>query len=263
MATFYQGSRLGKVFFGGVEAAFVFGRGTQIFPHLPVELSGSCEARIVTDAAARWFEFGFTIDTSLTGNSGAGWTDPGLYVRLEIEWSPDLVNWSMGKFLPAPIPVVAAGDGTLQYWSRAINPQDANVKTGALVLAQTGGDVRLQPFTSLVIAGVSQALPNFPYAMPAGAAQLQADLRALGWANASVTAASSATWNIAIPVVNHIGAAQESWVGFTGFEEIDPIGGPFIIDRFNAGGQFVDAQGTPIFPRAFARLKISNGTRYL
>jgi hypothetical protein len=233
-------------------------------------LEGFSSARVVADAGEKWFEFGFCLDMTgmgggMAGNSGAGWTDPGNYLLLEVQWSPDLVNWAMGKFVPAPVPVVDLGAGVFEYWSRALNPQDAAVKTVALVVSQTGGDVRNNPFTSLVIAGVAQALPNFPYDMAVSGtdAQLRADLVNLGWVGATVTGSSRATWAISIPSVNYTSYSQTSRVGFPAYYIPAIPGFPDnLVSSIDFNASFVDAAGTAIFPKGFARLRISPGTRY-
>ncbi|MDP3850508.1 MAG: hypothetical protein Q8Q59_08400 [Luteolibacter sp.] len=267
---FVGGAEVGQVFFGGEEVEFAFGMGTQLMPHAGIYLEGFSSARVVADAGEKWFEFGFCLDMTgmgggLAGNSGAGWTDPGNYLLLEAQWSPDLINWSMGKFVPAPVPVVDLGAGVFEYWSRALNPQDSAVKTGALVVSRTNGDVRNNPFTSLVIAGVAQALPHFPYdmAVTGTAAQLQGDLEDLGWIGAIVTGSSRATWSISIPSVNYTSYSQTSRVGFPVYLVADMFGAINTpVDHIGFRGSFLDAAGTAIFPKAFARLKISPGTRY-
>ena len=261
----HAGQEIARSFHAGQEAAFAFGRGTTMFAKAPIELYGRTEARVVSDAGEKWFEFGFRVDAALTGNGATGWTDAGNYLRLEAQWTPDLVNWSMGKFVPAPTPVVDLGDGSFEYWSRALNPQDSAIKTGALVCSQSNGDVRNNPLTSLVIAGVAQALPHFPYDfdLAGTAAQLQADLIALGWTGATVTGTSRATWAISVPSVNYTSYAQYSSVGFPMYLIADVFGvvnTPFSSMPFV--GSFVDAAGTAILTKAFARLKITAGTRY-
>jgi hypothetical protein len=257
------GQEIGQVFTAGQEAEFVFGRGTCLFSRAPVEIYGTTDSRIVDDAGEKWFEFGFRIDTQLSGNASAGWTDAGNYFRLEPQWSPDLINWSMGKFISRPS--VDRGDGTWEYWCRALNPQDSAVKTGALFASNTSQDTRVNGFTSLVIAGVAQALSNFPYDMAAGgtAAMLQTDLRTLGWTGAIVTGTTARDWTISIPSVNYTSYSQSSWVGFPMFLTEDMFGALTVqVSNQGFSGTFVDEAGTPIFRSAFARLKISAGTRY-
>jgi hypothetical protein len=263
--TMVQGVEPAAVFVGGQEVEFIFGQGTQLFPNLPVPIYGVCDARVVSDAGEKWFEFCYRMDAIMSGNAGAGWTDDGSYFRLEPQWSPDLVAWSMGKFIPAPVPVVDLGGGFYEYWARAINPQDSAVKSGAITVSNAGGDSRNNGITSLVIAGVSQALANFPYDMSVAgkSAQMQADIRALGWTGAIVTGSTATNWTISIPTVNYTSYSQSSYVGFPTYLVADMFGElnqP--VSNLTLSGNLVDAAGTPIFQKAFARLKISAGTRY-
>lgn len=264
--TRHAGQEVARSFHAGQEVAFAFGRGTLLFAQAPVEIYGRTASRVVADAGEKWFEFGFRVNAALTGHGAAGWTDAGNYLRLEAQWSPDLVNWSMGKFVAAPVPVVDLGDGSFEYWSRALHPQDAAIKTGAVVASNdTSGDGRNNGFTSLVLGGVAQALAHFPYDMTVTgtAAQLQADLRALGWTAATVTGSTATHWSIAIPTVNYTAYAPECSVGFPGYLVADVFGALTVtVDRLPFLGNFVDASGTAIFTKGFARLKITAGTRY-
>lgn len=260
-----QGVVIDRVFVGGQEVEFLFGRGTQLLPNLPFELWGMLAPRVVSDAGEKWVEVGFSMDHLLSGNPAAGWVDQGNYFRLEYEWSPDLVNWSVGKFVPAPVPIVDLGGGNYEYWARALNPVDAAVKSGAIQCSSTAadGDARNNPFTSVTIAGVVQTLPNFPYTMPGAAAQLQTDLRAAGWTGATVTASAATVWNLSIPAVNFTSYAQGSNVGWPAYEVVDVLSGELLtISGRDFTGSFIDAAGTPIYPKAFGRLKISSGSRY-
>ena len=260
-----NGADIGGVCYAGQEAEFLFGRGTQLFPNLPVEVWGVQTSRVVEDAGEKWFEFGFRIDTQLTGNSAAGWMDAGNYIRLEPQWSDDLVTWQMGKFLPAPVPVVEVEPGVWEYWSRAINPVDSAVKTGQLSAGfpAGAGDSRNNPFTSLTIAGVVQALPHFPYTMPTDAAILQADIIAAGWPGTTVTAASDTEWAVLIPDVNLTLYIQETSIGWPEYLMPDMDGNLTIpVAGIDFDGAWVDGGGTPLANKGFGRLKLSQGPRY-
>lgn len=263
-----MGEDIGAVCCDGQEVEFLFGRGTQLFPNLPVPVWGVQTSRIVEDAGEKWFEFGFKIDCQLTGNSAAGWLDDGNYIRLDPQYSIDLVNWSAGKFLPAPVPVVEVTPGIWEYWSRAINPVDSAIKTGQLSAGFPGiyssqGDSRNNPFTSLVIAGVAIALPRFPYTMPTDAAELQEDIRAAGWPTATVTASSDVIWSIILPDVNLAAYTQYSQVGWPTYM-VANMYGALVNPVSNASfvGTYVDPSGMAIAPKGFARLKFSAGPRY-
>jgi hypothetical protein len=186
--TLTQGEEIARVFIAGEEARFIFGRGTQVFPNLPVPIYGATAVRMATDDDAVWFEFGFQIDAELDGNAAAGFTDAGNYIRIEIEQSTDLVNWNMGKFVPAAVPVTDNLDGTYTYWSRGVFPRLWKYVTIDLTATTTRYG---KSITAVQLFGSTLALPNYPYAMPAAAATLQADLRALGYSGATVTSTSA------------------------------------------------------------------------
>jgi hypothetical protein len=268
-----KGAEIGQVFVQGEEAEFVFGRGTQILPTLGAEIYGRTEARVVLDANERWFEMGFRMDHLLSGNAATGWTDQGNYFRIEPQWSPDLINWSMGKFIPAPTPVVDNGDGTWSYWSRAIHPVDSAVKTGMLECSsgqlyygQPGNnpntDTRNTPFTALTILGVVRALGGFPYTMPTDAARMQTDLAAI-FPGATVEASSSTVWRIRIPGQTFSAFLQLNkvyWPVYLVEDMFGDVNTP--IDGANLTGNFVNSAGVAVHPKAFGRLKITPGTRY-
>lgn len=262
-----KGVEASRIFYHGQETTFLFGKGTQIFPNLPVAVYGTSMSRVVTDSGQKWFEFGFMIDTTLTGNSSAGWTDSGNYFKLEPEWSLDLVNWSMGKFVPAPTPVVTVTGG-FEYWSRCIHPVDSSTKTGQLSLVSGSGiagalyDTRNNPFTALTIAGVVRALGGFPYTMPTDAARMQTDLAAI-FPGATVVATTDVDWAITIPNVSLTAYTQTNRISWPQYLVADMYGN--INTPCNGAdfkGTYVNASGVAIYDKAFARLKISGGTRY-
>jgi len=194
----HAGQVVDRVFHAGQEADFAFGRGTTMFSRVPVEIYGRTECRIVDAVDARWFEFGFRMDHSLSGNGAAGFTDAGNYFRLEIEQSEDLVNWSMGKFVPAPVPVVALGGGVFEYWSRCLQPiWYYNIIVDLTITSNRYG----KSITGLSIGGVPVTSGmSYPYAMPSQAATLQTHLRAAGYTGATVT---SVTAPLTVGAINH------------------------------------------------------------
>lgn len=203
---FTGGAEVGRAFFGGQEAEFVFGRGTQILPSLGAEIYGSTAIRMVADDVAEWMELGFTMDHLLNGNGAAGFTDQGHYFRINLQQSLDLVNWNMGKFEPAPVPVVDNGDGTWTYWSRCTQPRiwkhitiDETITSTRYAKTITG----LQLFQMNIATGMS-----YPYAMPADAARLQADLRAAGYPGATVTSVPRA---LSVKVTNWISEGTQNF----------------------------------------------------
>lgn len=265
-----QGEIVSRVFIEGEEAEFVFGRGTQIFPNAPVEIWGTTSARIVDDAGERWFEMGFRMDHELSGNPAAGWTDQGDYFRIDYQWSTDLVTWNAGKFVPAPVPVTDLGGGMYEYWARAIHPQDAAVKTAEIRVSSgyaggvgnTTADSRNNPFTGLTVDSVALALGGFPYTMPGDAARMQTDLRAF-YPAATVESSAATTWRIIIPDVTTSAFNTTSKVHWASYQSgTDPLGGAVYSDGAPLVGNYVDADGVAVHPRAFGRLKFTAGSRY-
>ena len=268
-----KGVEISRVFVGGQEAAFIFGKGTQLFPNLPVPIWGCLESRVVLDSAQYWFEMGFRVDTELVGNAANGWTDSGNYLRIDTEWSPDLVNWSAGKFVPAPVSVINNGDGTWTYWSRAIHPQNSAVKSGMIVSSsgaaysgQVGNivtiDTRNNPFTALTILGVVRALGGFPYTMPTDAARMQTDLAAI-FPGATVESSSATVWRIQIPNITFSAFGQLNkvyWPTYLVADMFGVVNTP--VDGAPFTGSFVNASGVAIYERGFGRLKFSAGNRY-
>jgi len=183
--TFSGGEEIGFVFHEGEEIEFAFGRGTQFFSNAPVEIYGRTQWRVVNDTDQKVFEVGFAIDHEMTGNAATGWTDSGNYLKFEIQQSDDLVTWNMGRFLPAPVPVVDLGGGNFQYWARCVVP----IKWVETLIDFRASSTRYgKDITAMGILGIDVYLPNFPYSMPADAAQLQTDLRANGYPDSVVTA---------------------------------------------------------------------------
>ena len=188
MADFIQplakvlGSEVGQLFTAGQEAEFAFGAGTCVFARMPVAIYGVTTSRWVTDDTGVWWEVGFTMDSTLTGNASTGWVDAGNYFKLEIQQSLDLINWSMGKF--TPVATTDNGDTTFTYWGRCTVPRLWKyVKIDLTAISARYG----KTITAVKLFGATLALPGYPYAMPTQAAALQADLRALGYTGATVT----------------------------------------------------------------------------
>jgi len=175
----------------------------------------------------KWWEAGFVVcdEMGLTGSAATGWTDVQKVLRLTLERSENLTAWTHGDWLDCAGSPVANGDGTHTYWSRSPLPMDSKIKTGVVVF--NGGvypDDRNNPLTALTLAGVVQALPGFPYTMPTDAARMQADLRAYGWAGATVTANSATDWIITILGVNMSVYSSDHKVYWPGYLTADMFG---------------------------------------
>jgi len=199
-----QGVEVDRVFIGGNEAEMILAKGTQIFPNLPVAIWGTHDYRTIADAEAFWFEFAFKMDAVLTGNSATGFTDAGNYFRIDCEQSTDLVNWSLGKFIPSPAgAVINNGDGTYTYWSRATVPiHYFNVLVDLTITSNRYG----KSITGLTIGQVPvTAGMSYPYAMPSQAATLQTHLRAAGYTGAVVSNVAAA---MSVEIINHTNGAR-------------------------------------------------------
>lgn len=213
---------------------------------------------VVEDADERWFEVSFISPVQLAGNARDGWLDPTLRVAFHFERSEDLASWSHGEWLDRPSTPVPGG---WEYRGRSPFPVQSLVRVGQLLYDSQAThplDARNGPVTGITLAGVAQNLPHFPYVMPADAAQLQTDLRAVGWIGATVTAASNTDFQIAIPnvpIADWGGSNLVLWpTWLTGYGPMGPHyswGNGFV-------GEFVNAAGVRTsVPRQFARLAVT------
>lgn len=257
----HRGQNVTRIQFQGQRARLIFGKGTQILPQISRELSGFTSTRIVSSGGNKYFEFGIRLNGLMDGSPETGWTDADGYFTMIPEYSTDLINWQLGKFTTPPTDAITAhGGGKFTYWHRAINLVDSSIKTGVLVFRSQ--DSRNNPLTSIVLAGVAVSLPNYPYSLPASAAQLQADLIAAGRVGATVTSTATGFWVVTIPDVNFTAIGQSSSISFPSYTVSDPTGGTSTVSNIGATGTFVDANGIAINPKGFARLKINPGPRY-
>jgi hypothetical protein len=220
--------------------------------------------RIVEDDGRKWFEVAFIASQLMQGDAVTGWSDEDGYIYTFFQYSEDLVAWSNIGFLPAQ--ATARPDGTWEHWARAALPVNASPKTGAIASFSTdaNGDSRNNPFTGLRIGGIDLDLPNFPYTMPGDAAQMQTDIRAAGYPNATVTAASDIAWQILIPDVEIFEFQTNSFVSWPPYQIANPImpDEPITIQSRMLVGDFFDIDGNRVVTRAFARLGILPGARY-
>lgn len=228
----------------------------------PGDVASVLEYRITeengTNGYEKWFEVGFLAPDLLAGDASRGWVDTSGRMRLWLEWSEDLVTWQTGMFIDVAGSPTAVSGG-YEYWVRSILPQDSEISTGRLSAGASGyEDSRNQPFTSLVINSVVQALPNFPYQMPTDAAQMQTDLRALGWTGATVVSSAWDVWSIEIPDVDFSSYATVNAV-FWPLYYIANMFGDVVNPVSNRGfsGEFVNSAGVRTkLKKQFARLGI-------
>lgn len=171
--------RVSQIYYKGEMRNFVLKKNRILFCKQPVKLPQTL-IRIKADADGDWMEFGFLSAHLLSGNPATGYTDPGHYLTLTPQSSIDLISWTTGEFIPAPIgAVVDNGDGTYYYWSRSLLAKNYN-----LVLANltSQSDRHAKSITALHIAGQLVALPSYPYLMPDQMDDLRADLNSAGYA---------------------------------------------------------------------------------
>jgi hypothetical protein len=226
------------------------------------DVEGALAARITEEdgpnGLEKWFEVGFQTPNLLSGDATRGWVDLSGRITLAMLWSDDLTSWRTQQFIDVTGSPTAVSGG-YEYWVRSILPQDSEISTGGISAGASGyEDVRNQPFTSLVINSVVQALPNFPYQMPGDAAQMQTDLRALGWTGATVVSSAWDVWTIEIPDVDFTTYASVNAV-FWPIYYIANMFGDVVNPVSNRGfhGDFVNAVGTPTkLQKQFARLRI-------
>ncbi len=181
--------RIKKPIVNGQEARMLVRCGRQVWPCRGVDPLPSLEYRMVEETDGLWFEVGFRSPEELDGNAAAGWTDPRGYCVMELQQTVDLATWAMGKFVDCATTAIDNGDGTWDYWARSIVP---NHWEEVMVDLTAATDLYGKSITGMTVMQTAVTLPNFPYAMPADAAQLETDLIAEGFTGATVTVTSGA-----------------------------------------------------------------------
>jgi hypothetical protein len=239
------------------------GRVVFVDPELPTR-QDLLEVRIAEEdgenGIEKWFEVGFNVEADIwTGNAAAGFNDrAGLY-RLDLMWSEDLENWSYGKFSDCADSPLSMEDGTYDLWARSCYPIDSQIKTGVMFIESCMDD-RRQPFTALTINSTVIALPNFPYHMPADAAQLQTDLRAAGWSGSTVAASGPGVWRIDIPNTEQTDFSSKNYLYWPGYYVPDLYGQLSIwVDGYYFSGAYTNLSDVrTALPKQFARIAITN-----
>lgn len=155
--------------------------------------------RISDDATGKWFEVGMRLPCTVPGSAAAGWDLLGIPLRLQC--STDLVTFTTGEFEDCAGSPATNGDGSKTYWARCSVPlywKNTLVDLTATT-ARHGKSI-----TDLKVGTVTVAL-SYPYAMPADAARLQADLRAAGYPGAVVSNVPAA---LSVEVIRHYYASN-------------------------------------------------------
>lgn len=180
--------RITKLVHNGVSARLLVKNGRQIWPCRNPYPLPQLEYRMDHDATGFWFEVGFRSPEALTGTAATGWTDPRGYCRLDLLASQNLTTWAEGLFVDCATTAIENPDGSWDYWSRATIPVYWQTLMVDLTATTTRGG---KSITEVSVKQIPVTLPNYPYAMPADAATLQADLRAAGYPGATVTSTSA------------------------------------------------------------------------
>lgn len=191
MSLFKGDRRLKKLHMpSGFPARFLLQNGRQIFPcKAPIPLP-QAQFRLVDDLAGKWFEIGFQSAEELEGNASDGWTDPRGYCEIQIQHTQDLATWIEGGCLEVS-GFPSYSSGWWQYWGRLPIPQKwYDIQSDLRVTTDRSGKsitaIKLGATTPTTIS-----LPNYPYDIPADAAQLETDLIAAGY-DAEVSSTSAA-----------------------------------------------------------------------
>jgi len=157
-------------------------------------------ASTLADETAFWFDLEILLPAEFTGSPEVGWSRPAGDIRLGVFWSDNLVVWSAAgvgwSAAPGTWPQLQP-DGRNLWRARAATPiwwQQVLVDYVAT------SDRYGKSIQAITIARAPVSLPGFPYAMPADAARLQADLRATGYPGAVV---SSVSRPISVSISNH------------------------------------------------------------
>ncbi len=144
--------------------------------------------RTVMDSMGMWYEFGFTAPEELVGNAATNWVDQAGEISWKIQSSEDLTTWAEDEMIDATVTAIDNLDGTFTYWARRVVPL---YWIAVMIDLTVGTDRYGKSITGITLFGdpVTTGM-NYPYAMPADAADLQADLRAAGFTGATVTTSS-------------------------------------------------------------------------
>lgn len=205
--------RITRLVLNGTREVHARIRGTEVFYVSPAAAKAATAAwlaanarttaHVAEDSAGKWFEVEVTLPAAFDGNPADGWT--GVIhpshppATLGLRWSQDLVAWT--PFLdgwesaPGTWPVSVDG-GARKKWR-------ARYRAGALIHKSALVDLRLtttragKSVTAVNLLGTPLGLASYPYAMPADAAVLQADLRAAGVTGA-VVSTTSGSWSAVI-----------------------------------------------------------------
>jgi len=244
----------------------VWSRASNI-PGLPSIMGTRITSQDMGHGAEKWFEVGIPVANTddWTGNASAGWTTLNGMFGLVLWWSEDLVHWSVGKFSDiGTTSDTIEGETCTVYWCRSMYPNDS-ANAISLLVGQSGagsysGDARNNPFIALTLNDTLQTLARSPYTMPGDAAALEADIRALGYAYATVTATSATVWTVSIPGVTQSAYGAENKIFWPSYLVPNPImGGDSSLDGLKLVTASVNLSGVRTkLAHQFAKLQITS-----
>jgi len=209
-----------------------------------------------------WFEVGVPVLASqpFSGNSSAGWTWLNGFFGLQLYWSENLTQWSLGKFTDIGSPEAATIDGEscFIYWARSMYSIDTKVKTGHMWVEFSDyyvGDSRNNPLNALTINNIVRAIAG-SYTMPGDAAALQAKLRELGFTDATVVAVSDIKWRVDLYGINYVAYGTTNkiyWPQYLVADMYGVINTP--VNGIDFAGEYVNSSGLRCtVSKQFARL---------
>ena len=217
-----------------------------------------------------WLRVRIDMPEDFAGNPQDGWVDS-LGRRIHLQWSTNLITWSYGKCVAAPVADTVSG-GIRTTYAESIHPQDAQELMVDNVIRWDNPTAPWivawqyeQSITLLRLGGVVVDLPNNPYDIPGDAELLQSDLRAAGFDGAIVELNPAEQWweirAYDIPTDNYAhGPGGTLYPGYTYLNnkgEIDVVStmhGTYPNPRFLYGE---DLEPFVIYPRQFIRAAIT------
>jgi hypothetical protein len=155
---------------------------------------------MVDDSNGYWFDLEVILPPDFAGNPTDGWSNG--TIHLGMFWSDDLVSWNAAgdgwAFSPGKETPETMANGWKKWFVRCIS---VPVWWKSMLIDLTAVSNRYgKAITGLTIYRTPVSLPNYPYDMPGEAAQLQTDLRAAGYAGATVSSVSAP---LTVQVRNH------------------------------------------------------------
>jgi hypothetical protein len=157
---------------------------TQAYAKQWVDANVTTLANTTLDSVARWFDVEIVLPDTFVGSPETGWSHEAMH--LQLEWARDLQTWLSDGWITTPGTTPETLSGGKKKWFARYDATPVFWRS-TLIDVTIQSDLHAKSITSLTSFLTPQSLPNFPYAMPSQAAVLQADLRAAGFTDATVT----------------------------------------------------------------------------